>query len=91
MWTQEGGDANGSDATSMSVKAGYGFGGVPAGLTFATLSGDDVDGAAGADSQKIRLDLGYGLGGGMEVSTRITAESGDNELTEYRVQLAKSF
>lgn len=91
LWTKEGADANGSDQESMSIKAGYGFGGVTAGLTFSTLTGDDVGTVAGGDEEAIRLDLGYGLGGGTEISTRITAFSGDTELTEYRVQLAKSF
>lgn len=86
FWTKE---TAGDDDESMSVKVGYGFGGVSAALTFSTLEG------ASGDKEAIRLDLGYGLGGGMDVSTRITAttdnDASANDLTEWRLQLAKSF
>lgn len=88
FWTQERAGAA-DDLESISVKVGYGFGGVSANLTASTLEGE------GADSEAIRLDLAYGLGGGMAVSTRITAHSdnlpGGEDLTEWRIQLAKSF
>ncbi len=44
-----------------------------------------------ADDTAIRLDLGYDLGGNMNISTRVTAFTGDTELTEWRIQLSKSF
>ena len=70
--------------------AGYGFGGVSAKVTFSTLEDDGA-----TDQEAIRLDLGYGLGGGMNLSTRITATSdnnnSDNDVTAWRIQLAKSF
>ena len=77
----------------MSVKAGYGFGGVSAAITFSTLEGSAA--ATATDKEAIRLDLAYGLGGGMAVSTRITSTSDNkvtaNDLTEWRIQLNKSF
>jgi len=44
----------------------------------------------------MRLDLGYGLGGGMDLSTRINvnadhADANTEDLTDWRVQLSKSF
>jgi len=89
FWSKENDGANADDTESVALKVGYGFGGVSAGLTFATQE------TGSAEEEKIRLDLGYGLGGGMEVSTRITASSDNDDmtedLTEWRIQLAKSF
>lgn len=95
VWQQEGADATAanSDLDSISVKAGYGFGGVSASLTFSTLEGSAA--GSGTDQEAIRLDLAYGLGGGLDVSTRITAASdnapGGADQTDWRIQLAKSF
>ncbi|MFK7857520.1 MAG: porin [Granulosicoccus sp.] len=80
------------DAESVSVKIGYGFGGVSADLTFSTLSGDRADRAA--DKEAIRLDAVYDLGGGMDVSTRITSETNnlaDTDLVSWRLKLSKTF
>ncbi len=93
FWTQEEDETaavlNG-DLESFSVKVDYGFAGVSAGLTFSV---QEDDGAT--DDEAIRLDLGYALGGGTLLSTRITSETdnnnGDNDIVSYRVQLAKSF
>lgn len=86
-WTESEAE-NGEDLESIAVKAGYGFGGVSADLTFATLEGDTTD------QEAIRLDLVYDLGGGMDVSSRITAETNnedDSDLTSWRVKLSKAF
>lgn len=89
FWSKEEGNGDG-DLESISVMAGYGFGGVSAKVTFSTLEDDGA-----TDQEAIRLDLGYGLGGGMNLSTRITATSdnnnSDNDVTAWRIQLAKSF
>lgn len=78
------------DLESVSVQLGYGFAGISGALT---ISAQEDDGPI--DSEAIRLDLSYGLGGGMTVSSRITAESdnnnGDNDLTSWRIKLSKSF
>jgi hypothetical protein len=90
FWTQEAPPNSGGDLESMSVQAGYGFSGISAVVTFSTLQND-----ASVDQDAIRLDLSYGLGGGTTLSTRITANGDNNDstndLTEFRVQLAKSF
>jgi hypothetical protein len=94
-WTKEAeeavaGAAQADDLTSIAAKVGYDFGAISAALTYATQTDD-----GGVDESAIRLDLGYGLGGGMEISTRITAatddNNGDNDQTDWRIQLAKSF
>lgn len=90
-WTKEVADAAGTgDLESMSVKVGYGFGGVSAALTISTLEDDGA-----TDKEAIRLDLGYALGGGTLLSSRITQNTdnnnGDADFLEYRVMLAKSF
>ena len=78
------------DLESVSVQLGYGFAGISGALT---ISAQEDDGPI--DAEAIRLDLSYGLGGGMTVSSRITAESdnnnGDNDLTSWRIKLSKSF
>ena len=80
------------ETESIAVQVGYGFGGVSAKLTFATLEGARDD--RGSDQETIRLDLEYGLGGGTVLSGRVTSETdnlNDADLVSYRVQLAKSF
>ncbi len=90
-WSQEVADTvTTGDLESMSVMVGYGFGGVTADLTFSTLEDDGA-----TDQNAIRLDLGYALGGGTLLSSRITQNNDNNdndaEFLEYRVMLAKSF
>ncbi|MEE9321823.1 MAG: porin [Granulosicoccus sp.] len=88
-WTMEAA-AGADDLTSIAAKVGYDFGDVSAALTYATQTDDGA-----VDESAIRLDLGYGLGGGMEISTRITAGTDENDdnndQTDWRIQLAKSF
>ncbi len=91
FWSQEVAEAAGTgDLESASVKIGYGFGGVSAALTVSTLEDDGA-----TDQNAVRLDLGYALGGGTQLSSRITQFNDDNnddaEFLEYRVMLAKSF
>lgn len=93
FWSQEVDDtdpATDGDLESVSVKVGYGFGGVSANLTYSTLEDDGA-----TDQEAIRLDLGYALGGGTQLSSRITQNNDNNdddaEFLEYRVMLAKSF
>ena len=80
------------DQESFAVQVGYGFSGITAAVTYATLNGDrDV---TGADQIFARLDLGYALGGGTLLSARVSYEDddvADADVTSYRIQLAKSF
>lgn len=81
-------DFDGSE--SVGFKVGYGISGVSIGVTYEAIQ----DGADDGDN-KIRLDLGYDLGGGMNISSRFNVftddSNGDNDVTDYRVLLAKSF
>ncbi len=85
---------DGSDSEIIAAQVGYGFGGVSAKVTYTVKSGEN---AGSEDATAIRLDLGYAMGGGLALSTRVT--NFDNNLddgdvadgTEWRVQLAKSF
>ena len=85
FWTRD--DA--AETESISVQVGYGFGGVSATLTASQQEGTGIDDSA------IRLDLVYDLGGGFDISSRITAATdnndGDNDETSYRVKLSKAF
>lgn len=80
----------GEDFSTVGAQIGYGIAGVSLGLTFEAFQDGDNDG-----DSLVRLDAGYDLGGGMNISTRITAttddDNGDNDLTAYRLLLAKSF
>lgn len=76
------------DLESVTVKVGYSIFGASADLTFAHQE-DDGD----IDDDTVRLDLGYSLGGGTTISSRITSEDpniGDDTLS-YRLQLSKAF
>ncbi len=88
-WTRENGADD--DIESVSGILGYGFAGVSAQLTISSQSNDDDS----IDQEAIRLDLSYGLGGGMTVSTRITDSTdnadADNDQTSWRIKLSKSF
>jgi len=87
-----------ADRETISASLGYGIGNVSAKLTFEAEQGDFNE-----DDTKMRFDLGYGLGGGMDISTRInvftdeltTAQKAAGataaDLTDYRVMLTKSF
>jgi len=106
-WVQEGADgeftvnpANNEegDSQSLSVKVDYGIAGVNLGLTYSLLTTDITNLDDEADESAIRLDAGYDLGGGMDISTRITSKDNDpirdgidSDLVEYRVQLTKNF
>ena len=79
------------DLESFSIKVDYGIAGIQASITYSEVE-DDL----AVDTDALRLDLGYQLGGGTFVSTRITNETdntadGDDDLLAWRVQLAKSF
>lgn len=88
VWSKEA--AAGGDIQSFAVKVGYGFGGVAAGLSFTAQEND-----ASIDQSAIRLDLSYGLGGGMDISTRIQSNTNNNDSSgdssTWRVKLSKSF
>lgn len=90
-WTKEDGAGADDDSESVSAKVGYSFGGVTAGLTYSLLESDKST----VDKEAIRLDLGYGMGGGLTLSTRVTAETDNkasaNDLTSWRVQVSKAF
>ena len=91
------------DNTNIAVKVSYAIAGVNAAVTFSVndLQAGVVDETTGvastADSETtvIRLDLGYDLGGGMDVSTRIDSTSvdtaGTDDVLAYRVMLTKAF
>ncbi len=89
----EASDANdGSDIEVLALQAGYGFGGVSAKVTYTTRTGEND--ATSEDQEAVRLDLLYAMGGGIDLSTRITSTTdnlADDDLVEWRVQLAKSF
>ena len=93
---EDGIDFQGDDQ-SASVQIGYGIAGVNLGLTYSLLTSDITDQDEAEDSA-IRLDAGYDLGGGMDISTRIQSTDNDpardgvdSDLVEYRVQLTKNF
>jgi len=85
-WTQE--QAEGDDATNIAIKLGYSISGVSLGLTYSTLELGDTE-------TIIRLDAGYDLGGGTDVSTRIDSTSSDADGSEdalaWRIMLTKAF
>jgi len=73
------------------------------GITYAANQADGADVGGAGDDNKVRLDLGYGLGGGWGVSARANIfGTGDvvqtdadgnavDDKTDYRVQFSKSF
>lgn len=89
-WSKEASALAGGDLTSMAVTVGYGFGGVAASLSFTAQEND-----AAVDGSAVRLDLGYALGGGMDISTRIQSNTDNNDSANdsstWRVKLSKSF
>jgi len=102
-WTQENfgmtaAGANIDDATAFAAKIGYGVGNVTLGLTFSQAENVKED-----HESKMRIDASYDLGGGLDISTRININSdltdgeaaviagGAGDLTDWRIQLAKTF
>jgi len=74
------------DETAISAKVGYSIAGVSLALSFQQEQE--------SEDAVVRLDAGYGLGGGMDVSTRINSFSGADDsadATDWRIQFAKSF
>ncbi|MBX2823522.1 MAG: porin [Gammaproteobacteria bacterium] len=83
-------DATNNERSTLSATLGYGVGNVSAKLSYAVETGD-----VNEDDNLIRLDLGYGLGGGMNLSTRITSFTDDSDsagdYTRFRVLMSKDF
>ncbi len=80
-----------NERQTIGGKVGYSVGGVSLGLTYEAEAGDVNDG-----DSKLRFDAGYGLGGGVGISTRINVftggdNSGNADKTDYRVMITKSF
>jgi len=89
------------DVTAFAVQVGYTIAGVNLGVTYSQLTkqvGEDAE----DEEAIIRLDAGYDLGGGMDISTRIqntskeagilaADESDPDDLVEYRVMLTQAF
>jgi len=101
FWLREGDDGGTDiegDQQSISVKVDYGIAGVNLGLTYSLLATDITNLDDDAEESSIRLDAGYDMGGGMDISTRITSQDNDptrdgadSDLVEYRVMLTKNF
>lgn len=87
------------DEENIAVKVGYSIAGVSLGLTYSLLNNAGF--VSDNEESQIRLDAGYDLGGGMDISTRINLldrngnedgeEDFDNSRTDYRVMLTKNF
>jgi len=93
FWTQET-DGAGGDVESFAVKVGYGWSGISAAISFTARENDLSTGDGAVDDNAVRLDVGYQLGGGMDISTRIqndTNNAADTDSTNWRIQLSKSF
>ncbi len=95
------GFADPDDSTILGFNAGYGIFGASIGLSYFIRDTDRAPGQ-GEDLQEqvFRVDVGYGLGGGLSVSGRVNFLSGDvidaqpeneREETNYRILLTKSF
>lgn len=85
-------DIGSQSRETVGATLGYGIGDVSLKLTYEVETGDLAE-----DDNIIRLDAGYGLGGGMNISTRISSYTDENDglsggdLTEYRLLLSKDF
>jgi len=83
-------DETGLERETVGATLGYGIGGFSALLTYELETGDIFE-----DDDVVRLDVGYGLGGGMNISTRISSHTDDDndvgDLVEYRLLLSKDF
>lgn len=77
-----------NDFESVGIQIGYGIAGVSLNLTIEDGTGDAND-----DESIVRFDVGYGLGGGMNVSGRVDSieSAGVEDVVAYRVLLSKSF
>ncbi len=74
------------DEEIVGVKVGYGIGDVSLGVTFMQQTIGDADNTAA------RLDIGYDMGGNMNLSTRINSTDNDGaDGSDWRIQLSKSF
>jgi len=77
------------DSTVIGAKLGYSIAGVSLGLTYQVQDTGDLS------ENALRLDLGYGLGGGMKASARFNTSDndapGDNSASDWRLMLSKSF
>lgn len=77
------------DEEAVTVTLGYSIIGVSVGLS--------IQSETESDDSVVRLDLGYNLGGGLNLSARVDANDSDNtdgegnDDTEWRIQLSKSF
>ena len=73
-----GGELTG-DLQSTAIQIGYGIAGVNLAVTYALLTTDitNINGDGTNDNSTLRLDAGYDLGGGMDISTRISAVNDD--------------
>lgn len=69
------------DVEAISANVSFSVGDVGMGLTYEVDQGD-------ADTDKIRLDASYGLGGGWGTSARVNVT---DDVTDYRLQFSKSF
>lgn len=84
-------NGGGQDDTEIfGVNVGYGFAGASVGLTYMI---QELEG--GAEDTAFRIDVGYGLGGGFDVSARFTTVDGESSETsdkdDWRILLNKSF
>ncbi|MBX2838021.1 MAG: porin [Gammaproteobacteria bacterium] len=80
--------ADAGDADNIAVKVGYAISGVSIGVTAHMSDEADFD-------TKLRLDLGYDLGGNMNLNSRINsntgAAGGGDDSMDWRIRLSKSF
>lgn len=81
-------DDDGAEADNVAVKIGYGISGVSIALSMHASDEADFE-------NKLRLDLGYQLGGNMFLSSRINSNTdstvGGDDAMDWRIQLSKSF
>ncbi len=78
---------NADNTNIIGIKVGYAISGVSIGLTHHIQSAD-----GDSEETSSRLDLGYGLGGGMTASARYNVDAGDTDGADsWRVMLSKSF
>jgi len=86
-------DGPDDDVEIFGVNVGYGFAGVAIGLTYMEQSNAS---GQGIDDEAFRIDVGYGIGGGFNISGRFTTtDFGDDvanaDIDEWRILLNKTF